>query len=177
MALRRDALTAAAEAVLVVEAVLCPCDGLVATVGSLSVEPGASNVVPGRATLSVDVRHADDAVRAHAVAEIEHTAGSIAAARNVTYSWTVVQETAAVATAPDLTTLLEESIAALGLPIRRLVSHAGHDAVVMAAVTPVAMLFVPCAGGISHSPDEAVAEEDVAVALDVVEGFLARLGR
>lgn len=177
MTLRRDALAAAAEAVLAVEAAAREQDDLVATVGTLTVEPGASNVVPGKATVSVDVRHPDDAIRARAVAGIEHTLEAIALARGMTCAWTIVQDTAAVTTSSDLTTSLEESIAALGHPVRRLVSGAGHDAVVMAAVAPVAMLFVRCAGGISHSPDEAVSEEDVAVALDIVDGLLTRLDR
>ncbi|RDI73257.1 hydantase: amidase, hydantoinase/carbamoylase family [Gaiella occulta] len=175
MGLRHDALAGAAALVLEVERVGRETGGLVATVGELAVLPGAGNVVPGRALLSLDVRHASDEARVAAVASIRASAAGIAAARGLELGWDVLQETGAVPTSQPLTTLLETAIESGGLPVRRLVSGAGHDAAVMAAVTPACMLFVRCAGGVSHSPAEEVTEADVAVAIEVLDRFLHRV--
>ncbi|MBX6342375.1 MAG: M20/M25/M40 family metallo-hydrolase, partial [Thermomicrobiaceae bacterium] len=86
-----------------------------------------------------------------------------------------LQETRAVACDPALTGLLARAIEDAGLPVAALPSGAGHDAVALAEITGVAMLFVRCAGGVSHHPAESVAEADVAVAIDVLDRFLARL--
>jgi allantoate deiminase len=177
MPLRRDALAAAAGLVGAIEARGRAVDGLVATVGELTVEPGTSNVIPGRATLSVDVRHLDDAAREEAVADLRARAEEIAAARDVEAAWTTVQETGAVACAPALVGELEAAVADAGVRVARLPSGAGHDAAVMARLCDVAMLFVRCAGGVSHNPAEAVAADDVAVAIDVTSRLLDRLGR
>ena len=170
MALRRDALAGAAEWVVGVEVAGRVTDGLVATVGELHVEPGAPNVVPGEVRASLDVRHADDAVREATVEALRSRTAAIAQDRGLAVDWQVVQATGAVPCDPTLTAGLEAAAREAGAPdVPRLVSGAGHDAVMLAAVTPVAMLFVRCAGGVSHHPDEAVAEADVAVALDVAE--------
>jgi hydantoinase/carbamoylase family amidase len=173
---RHDALAAAAEAVLAVEEIAGREDGLVATVGTLSVEPGAANVVPGAVTFSLDVRHVEDRARARAAGEMRDVISRIAATRQVELSWEVLQETPAVAMAPWLRERLAEAIAAEGLRAASLVSGAGHDAVVLARVCDAAMLFVRCADGISHDPRESVDEADVAVAIDVVERFLLGAG-
>jgi allantoate deiminase len=175
MALRRDALVAAAELVGAAEA--RAVDGLVATVGELTVQPGASNVIPARATLSLDVRHLDDAARAAAVADLRERADAIARERGLGVTWTDVQATDAVACAPALTAELEAAVGDAGVRVVRLPSGAGHDAAVMARLTAVAMLFVRCAGGVSHNPAEAVAAGDVAVAIDVTGRLLDRLAR
>jgi allantoate deiminase len=177
MALRRDALVAAAEVVAAADAHARATDGLVATVGELRVEPGASNVIPARATLSLDVRHLDDAVRAAAVAALRERADTIAAARRVGVDWRPVQGTDAVACSPALMAELEAAVDDAGVRVARLASGAGHDAAVMSRLCDVAMLFVRCAGGVSHNPAEAVTAEDVAVAIDVTSRLLERLGR
>ena len=86
--------------------------------------------------------------------------------------WETRQEAAAVATDPELTGLLADAVRDLGLEVEELPSGAGHDAAEVAALTPVAMLFVRCAGGVSHHPDESVCEDDVNVAVEVLERFL-----
>jgi allantoate deiminase len=166
---RRDALAAAAEVVLAVERIGRTGAGLVATVGAMSVSPSVGNVVPGEARMLLDVRHADDDVRRRAVDEIRSEAERIAAARGVAVEWTLRYDTPAVELDPRLRELLADAVRAQGVPVRELVSGAGHDAVVLSRFCPAAMLFVRCAGGISHDPRESVAEEDVAVALDVLE--------
>ena len=166
---RLDALVAGAEVVLEVERVAQGTEGLVATVGRLDVAPGAANVVPGSATLSVDVRHTEDAVREGAVRAMRQAAERIAAQRGIGCEWSVVQETAAVPMADALQDRLAAAVAAEGHAVRRLTSGAGHDAAILARICPAAMLFVRCAGGLSHDPRESVLEDDVAVALDVLE--------
>jgi allantoate deiminase len=153
MDLRRDAACAAAEWVLVVEAAARREPGLVATVGRLEARPGAPNVVPGAAVASLDVRHADDGVRAAAVAALRAQAERIGAARGVAVAWREVMSAPAVAADAALGEALAAAIDARGLPVVRLPSGAGHDGVALSALTGVAMLFVRCAGGISHHPD------------------------
>jgi allantoate deiminase len=174
MAGRRDALAAAAEIVLAVERTGREHDGLVATVGALNVSPGASNVVPREVRLSLDVRHGADAVRADALAELRARADAICATRGVELAWTTLAERGAVEMSPELSERLSEAVAAEGHVVRELVSGAGHDAVVLSRVCPVAMLFVRCAGGVSHDPRESVSESDVAIALDVFERAVRR---
>jgi allantoate deiminase len=175
MELRRDAACALAELVLAVEAAGRGQPGLVATVGQIAVSPGAPNVIPGGAVASLDIRHADDGIRSAAAGALRERAAEIAAVRGVEPAWEERMATPAVAMDPGLTERLAAAVAAHGLPDVRLPSGAGHDAVALSRLTPVAMLFVRCAGGVSHHPDEAVDPADVAVALDVLNGFLRRL--
>jgi allantoate deiminase len=172
---RRDALAAAAEWIGAVEAEARGRDGLVATVGEIAAEPGAANVIPGRANASLDVRHAEDAAREAAVEALRESAEGIAAARRVGLEWEEIQSTPAVACSPELTEELAAAAAEAGHEAPRLASGAGHDAAMMAAITPVAMLFVRCASGVSHHPDESVRAEDVQVAIDVTTRFVERL--
>ena len=158
MGLRRDALAAAADFILAAERTARETPGLVATVGTVSVPRGATNVIPGRVELTLDVRHAEDAVRAGAVRRLRETAGR----PGVAVEW---REQAITATPCSLVAPLRRAVEAVGAPVRELVSGAGHDAMVMAGVTEVGMLFVRCAGGISHHPDESVREDDVALAI------------
>jgi allantoate deiminase len=172
---RRDALAAAAEFVLAVERAgmvatvgrreLEPgATGVVATVGRLEVEPGVRNVIPAVATLSLDVRGADDDVRRDAVAGLRERAREIARRRRVQVTWEDTADVPAVAMDNSLTD-------AWGVATR-LPSGAGHDAAMMASITPAAMLFVRCRGGISHNPAESIDEADVAVAIDALERLL-----
>jgi len=172
---RRDALAAAAEWMLAAEAVARRRQGTVATVGRIGVEPGARNVIPGVARMTIDVRHTSNAVRREAIADLRAEAQRIAAGREVDMDWEAHGETAAVPTSPDLADRLADAVEAAGHPPERLPSGAGHDAVTMSSLTDVAMLFVRCERGISHNPAEAVAEADVAVALDVLERFVGDL--
>jgi allantoate deiminase len=165
---RRDALAAAAELVLAVEEVASGRPGLLATVGSLHVHPGAANVVPGAVRATLDVRHVDDDERLAAVEELRSRAHAIARRRGVEAAWTVLLDNPAVAVDPVLTDALERAVEACGVAPVRLVSGAGHDAVAIADLVGTALLFVRCAGGLSHHPDEWVAAEDALVAVDVL---------
>ena len=172
---RRDALCAAAEFVLAVEEMARGEDGMVATVGSIEAYPGAGNVIPGEANLSLDLRHGADGVRERALRALRERAEEITGARGLGSSWRVRQEGDAVPTDERLTALLARAVEDLGLPAHRLPSGAGHDAAAVAAIAPVAMLFVRCERGISHNPAESVEEKDVAVAIETMSRFLALL--
>jgi allantoate deiminase len=170
---RLDALCAAAEFVLAAEDVAR--DGVVATVGRLEVAPGARNVIPARAEMTLDVRHSETDVRRRAVRELHGRAERIAGRRGVRLSWEESADLAAVPMSPDLAGGLAAAIESSGFAVERLPSGAGHDAAAMSAITPAAMLFVRCRGGISHHPDESVEADDVAVAIDVVERLVRGL--
>jgi allantoate deiminase len=172
---RKDALAAAAELVLVVEAEARAAEGLVATIGQIRVSPGAANVVPGEATLSLDVRHADDEVRLEHAQRMLEAAGDIAKRRGVSVVSEPIADNQSVPASPRLSSLLTQAVESLGGPAVKLPSGAGHDAVVMAGLTDIAMLFVRCKGGISHNPAESVNEADVAVTIDVMAKFLELL--
>ena len=125
------------------------------------------------ARLTVDVRHPDDDALGRAVAAIRRAVEATHRARGLEQEWVTRQATPAVEMASTLRLRLASAVSALGHEIRSLPSGAGHDAVVLSRVCPAAMLFVRCAGGISHDPRESVAEGDVAVALDVLERVVA----
>lgn len=165
---RRDALVAAAVFVQAVQGYAEGHDGLVATVGQLSVRPGAANVVPGEVTLSLDVRHADDAERLVASRHLLEIASRIAKRRNIALTTRHDGENPTVTCAPSLVSTLSHAASDLGHPVIQLASGAGHDSVAMSALTDVGMLFVRCKGGVSHNPAESVTTEDVAVAIDVL---------
>jgi allantoate deiminase len=175
MHLRRDPLPAAAKIVMTTENLARHTSGLLATVGMIEVTPGASNVIPGQVRFSVDVRHPEDAVRTGAVSVLEQQVREVAASRSLTAEWRVARDHSAVLCDASLTTRLAEAVAAAGLPVERLPSGAGHDAAVMSEIVPVGMLFVRCAGGISHQPAESVVTSDVVAAIDVLDRFVDAL--
>lgn len=177
MPLRRDALAAAAEVVLAAEreAFRGP-DDLVATVGMIGAEPGAANVIPGRVVATLDVRALDPRLR-DATARDILTAGEAAARRRqVALTVEPVHDLPASPCDPALTDMLAEAARGAGQRDLRLASGAGHDAMVMAALCPTAMLFIRCRGGVSHNPAEHVDPADADVALRVMLGFIDRLG-
>lgn len=179
--LRRDALCAAAEWVLGVERLQAEVSGLLATVGRIENAPNGGNVIPGRTEASYDIRHDDDRVRTKAVLATESLARTIGSARQVHVEWRALQDTSAVGFSEELANLLEQASEAVGTDTLRVRSGAGHDAGHLSGIVETAMLFVRCAGGISHHPDESVAVVDVDVAIRVADEFLtligARLGR
>ncbi|KMO12759.1 allantoate amidohydrolase [Methylobacterium platani] len=175
MRLRRDALAAAAEMVLAVEAEANAAPDLVATVGQIEVPRGAVNVIPARTRFSLDLRSPSDAVRHAALARLRETWEAIAARRGVSVSAQGSYDELAAACAPGLTDALADGIARLGLGPLRLPSGAGHDGLALAGLCPIAMLFVRCAGGLSHSPAESVTEADVDVATRLLVDVLRHL--
>jgi len=177
MGLRRDALAGAAEFIGVAESVARASRPLVATVGTIVVAPGAPNVIPGEAMVSLDVRHPRDGARRVALRRLLAEAKGIARRRRLEVAWEVTQDNGAVACDAGLSAMLGKSVRAVQRRSVSLVSGAGHDAVVMAEVTRVAMLFVRCREGLSHHPDEFAAPGDIAVALRVMIDFLERMAK
>jgi allantoate deiminase len=181
MNLRQDALVGAAEWISAVEAAALnqPENSekarFVATVGKISAEPNAANVIANRATVSLDVRSTSDRVMQNAVTELLDRAASIAARRGLRCQSRQQLDQPAVPMEEKLTALLEASVAEAGYPARRMPSGAGHDSLIMASRVPTAMLFLRSPGGISHHPDESVRELDVEAALSAAIIFVRRL--
>jgi allantoate deiminase/N-carbamoyl-L-amino-acid hydrolase len=180
MVMRHDAAAAAAEIVLLVEE-RCSNRGsdkgsLVGTVGQLAVPDGSVNVVPGRCRLSLDIRAAVDSERIAAVKDIMDGIEAICARRGIEFSVEQLVEAQAAPCAPRLMDQLGAALQRAGLPRFDLLSGAGHDAMAMASITEVAMLFTRCGnGGISHNPLETMTADDADIAARVLLDFLRTL--
>lgn len=179
MHMRRDAAAAAAEIVLLVERRCAPAGPhptLVGTVGQLTVPDGSVNVVPGRCRLSLDIRAASDAEREAAVRDILDGIATICARRRVGYRLQTLVEAHAAPCAPRLMNQLGAAVERAGVPRFDLLSGAGHDAMALAPLTDVAMLFTRCGnGGISHNPLETMTADDADIAARVLLDFMRRL--
>jgi allantoate deiminase len=172
MPLRRDALAAAAECVVMVESVARSVPELVGTVGRIEAKPGAINVIPGEVQFTVDLRAPLDSVRQEALAEVKSEIARIAAPRKVEARIESLQDFGSSACAPWLMRQLERAVEARGVRVRRLPSGAGHDGMAIKAIADIAMLFVRCKGGISHNPAESITEEDAAIGAGVLFDFV-----
>ncbi len=175
MALRRDALAGAAECVTAIEQFCKTDQGLVGTVGYINAMPGATNVIPGRASFTIDVRSGADVQRKLAVADIVRQIETIAKRRELALQIDVTHENRTVPCAPWLKAQVADAVAAEGFRVFELPSGAGHDGMAIIDIADVAMLFVRCRGGVSHHPDEHVEVADVdagaRVLLRLIEGF------
>jgi allantoate deiminase/N-carbamoyl-L-amino-acid hydrolase len=174
MAMRRDAAAAAADMLLAVERRCSGQPGLVGTVGKLEVPGGAINVIPGRCEFSTDIRSGTDVIRDAAAADIAAAIEDIAARRRVKVRQRRILRAASVPCTATLQDAWAASIERItGKPALRLPSGAGHDAMMMADLTDIGMLFVRCGnGGISHHPDETLSMEDAELAAQVFKDFL-----
>ncbi|MRW83382.1 allantoate amidohydrolase [Pseudoduganella sp. FT26W] len=173
MTMRKDAAAAAAEIVLLVEQRCAQAPSLVGTVGQLQVPGGSVNVIPGACKLSLDIRAADDAVRKAAVKDIVDGIAAICARRQIECSLQQIVDASAAPCAPRLMQQFGDTIERANVPRFDLLSGAGHDAMAMAAVTDVAMLFTRCGnGGISHNPLETMTADDADIAARVLLDFL-----
>lgn len=175
MQLRQDALCAASEFILATESLARATSALVATVGKMTVRPGASNVIPGHIALSLDVRHPDGAVLEQACDQLYAKGEQIGWERGIEVNWQTVQKDQTIPCDFRLVQALGQAIERVGYPVFALPSGAGHDGVSLSKLTNIAMLFVRCKGGVSHHPDESVTVEDVEVALNVMDQFLQSL--
>jgi allantoate deiminase len=160
MAMRHDALACAAEMILAVETVAHEKPKLVATVGVVDVRPKAANVIPGFAGFSLDVRSEKDVVREEGLAAIRAAFRAICERRHMGFHIDIAHSANAVQCDARLMDLCDEAVRRVGVAPRRLVSGAGHDAMIMARLAPVGMIFVRCRGGISHNPLESISPED-----------------
>jgi allantoate deiminase len=177
MKMRKDSLACAAAWITEVEREALTTSGLVATVGRVEVEPGASNVVPGRTSVSLDVRHPANAMREAAAHRLMRAAEEIAQRRGVEMTWETRFDQPSVAMDSRLAGMLDRAVERTGFPAHRMSSGAGHDAMIVASRMPVGMLFLRCAKGISHHQAESVREGDVAAALDAGVMFIDELAR
>jgi allantoate deiminase len=175
MTLRHDALCAASEFILEVEKIARGTPGLAATVGQISSRPNAGNVIPSDVLLSLDLRHSEDGQRQKACGLLLQALEKIGQQREVKPSWHPIQDTASVRCSPKLSALLREAALKHQPEVMDLVSGAGHDAAVMARITPATMLFVRCRDGLSHHPDESARTDDIGVALEVLFDFVSLL--
>ncbi|MGY3130661.1 allantoate deiminase [Bradyrhizobium sp. USDA 4501] len=176
MKLRRDALAGAAECIVTIEQ-FCRSDeqGLVGTVGYVNAMPGATNVIPGKVSFTMDIRSQNDMHRKRAVADIVRQIEAIAKRRDLALQIDVTHENRSVPCAPWLKAQIAEAVAAEGYAAFELPSGAGHDGMAMVDVADIGMIFLRCRGGISHNPAEHVelADADIGarVLLRVVENF------
>jgi hydantoinase/carbamoylase family amidase len=177
MALRRDALTGAAEVLLAIERLARESSSgtTVGTVGVLRARPGAINVVPGEVELDVDVRDSDLGAREAVVDGIVAAAREVAARRDLSVEVTPIVTDTPVQCAPEVIVAARDAAAELGLPARDMTSGAYHDAMILAAKVPVGMVFVPSRAGISHHPEEFTEPEQVDAGVRVLAGVLRRL--
>lgn len=172
MTLRRDALAAAAEMILAVEGLAAGTSDLVATVGRVTAQPGAVNVIAAGARFTLDIRSPSDAVRTAAIETLRTRLGEIAARRRVQVGMACFYEQSATACDAGLMVRLDTAVARQNIAPRRLPSGAGHDGLAMAALAPVGMLFLRCKGGISHAPAESITAEDAGIGVAVLTDFL-----
>jgi N-carbamoyl-L-amino-acid hydrolase len=173
---RRDAATAAAELALYVERRGGSVPDLVATVGMLEVPQGSINVVPGRCRFSLDIRATSNDVRDACEDDIQAELARICERRGVHFNLEETMRTAAAPSAPAWQLRWERAVEALGLPLYRMPSGAGHDAMKLHEVMPQAMLFVRgLNAGISHNPLEAITNDDAELCVRAFQNLLEQL--
>lgn len=178
MRLRRDAFAAAAELAVAIERIALEFEAsaLVATIGTMSVKPGASNVIPAEVSFSLDVRAAQDPPRMEAIRLIKEAIEAVVIKRGVEIGLTPRLDRPTTPMAAHFRSYLAQAIDLVGAVPDVLPSGAGHDAMAMAAVTPAAMLFVRSKAGISHHPDEYSSVDDIGLAIEALIRFIVRLG-
>jgi allantoate deiminase len=174
MALRQDAMAAAAECVLAVERRCGVEPELVGTVGKLECLPGAVNVVPGKVSFTIDLRSPRDGSRFAAAADLVREMQAICDRRGVQVKIAKTHEGKTAPCAGWLQAQIGAAIAAEGLPVRKLPSGAGHDGMAMIELADIGMLFIRCEKGISHNPAEAITLEDVETGARVFLRFIER---
>jgi allantoate deiminase len=180
MGMRRDALAAAAEMISAVEKAVMRAGeaSLLATVGQVTVHPGASNVIPGNAEFSLDIRAADDRTRHLTSSAIQMAVESIGSRRGTAVQFEAVHGKPVTPMSPRLRRAIAGAIAQVtGKQPRELMSGAGHDAQAMARLTDVGMIFVRCRGGISHNPQEYASPADIGLAVEALVRTIEHLAR
>jgi ureidoglycolate amidohydrolase len=174
---RHDAGLAGAEIALAVEhaARTSSSPDTVGTTGVFRQEPNAVNSIPSAALLEIDFRDTDPETRAAAWASVEEAIARICTARGVRWDLEMLNTDAPATCAPELVHVILAVAEELGLPAKRMISRAYHDALFMARLCPTTMIFIPCRGGVSHRPDEYASPEHMAAGVTVLAHTLARL--
>jgi N-carbamoyl-L-amino-acid hydrolase len=176
MAMRHDPGYVAAEIAVFVRRLVTEVGGhQVGTVGRVELHPNLVNVVPGRAVLTVDLRNTDEATLQVAERRLEEHLRQLAQAEGVTITPRALARFEPVAFDERVVALVERTAEALGLPVRRLPSGAGHDAQMLARVCPTGMVFTPSHLGISHNPAEHTDPDDLVAGADVLLQVLLTL--
>lgn len=175
---RKDALLAASQMIIAVREIAASMQGRqVATVGQMSVLPGAPNVIPGEVKFTVDMRDLEPHKLATMGEQLQKRLPEIAARNGCTVEITKTGSHAAALTAEPLRRVIEQAADSLGLRHTRLPSGAGHDAQMMALLGPIGMIFIPSIGGISHAPGEHSRWEDIANGANVLMQTILDLDR
>ncbi|HEY5054512.1 MAG TPA: M20 family metallo-hydrolase [Acidobacteriaceae bacterium] len=174
---RRDALCAAAEVILSLErhALATRAIDTVATVGTCDVFPGAVNSVPSRVTLQVDIRDIDPARREGVMQAVRADIEEIGRRREVKIVETLINADQPALSSAHMVQVIDDVCRADGIEPKHMVSRAYHDSLFMAQIAPIAMIFIPCRGGVSHRPDEYAKPEDIANGTRVLAEALAQL--
>lgn len=174
MNLRQDTLAGAAEIIYQLEQMVqnSSQENGVITTGQILAEPGSPNVIAGKTVFSIDLRAPTNEQRNRLAETMQHHIHAICQRRNLKVQVTTQHDLSATFCDPALTDLLQQAIRETGHPAHIMTSGAGHDAMIMAHLTPVAMLFIRTPNGISHSPEEQVLEPDVAIALESMINFI-----
>jgi len=176
MRMRADALCAAAEFIVAVEQLaISKKNNIVATVGELNIQHAGSNVIPAKVLCSLDLRSANKKKLSKAYEDLNELCEEICYNRNIYFEWKLVQETNPVTCDERLRKFLKRSIKEKKMEVIEMESGAGHDAVAIFQVAPVAMLFVKCFKDISHNPLEKVEIKDIAAALEISDNFMQQL--
>lgn len=168
MRIRHDPMPAAAELILETERIARGFRDTVATTGQIKARPGSTNVIPSSVTFTIDLRDVDRKDRDEAEASIREAARQIALRRGVVIELQDLARIAPVTCPEEIMTVLEEAAEDLSLSCRRMPSGAGHDAMNLARLCPVGMLFVPSRNGWSHRPDEYTSPEDCIAGTNVL---------
>ena len=172
MRLRQDALAAAAEMIVAIESRALQEPDIVATVGKIEAAPGATNVIPGNVSFTIDLRAPRDEPRRAAATDVRATILEIAARRNVGVDIRLMHDGTTALCASWLQDQIGRAIAAEGLAVRHLPSGAGHDGMALVDLVDIGMLFVRCKGGVSHNPLEAITLEDAELSARVFLRFI-----
>ena len=174
---RKDALAAASELILALETTVKGTGAIdtVGTVGVCEVFPGAVNSIPSLVRLETDIRDTDAARRDGVLALLQAACADVSERRGVTITTELVNADPPATCDGEILDALEESAKEAGKSYRKMVSRAYHDSLFMARIAPVAMLFIPCRGGVSHRPDEYASPEAIGAGVHVLAQTLARL--
>jgi len=168
MSTRRDALVAAAECITAIEKLCTGPADLVGTVGSIKADPGAGNVIPGRVEFTIDIRAADDSRRKAAVESVVSHMKNVCEQRRLDIRIDTAHDEPSEVCDQTLNEHISKAIANCQPRVLTLSSGAGHDAMVMTHLTAAGLIFVRCAGGISHNPAESITLEDAALGAEVM---------
>lgn len=189
MSMRQDAMCGAAEIILKVENLAQTASGcavldtansvsdasVVGTVGTISVTPGAMNVIPGQVELGIDIRSISQVAKEQVCNELTSFIASVCEKRQLTYTMDTIADETPVAIDEEMINLVGTSCEDLGIEYMKLPSGAGHDAMNMAEKTQVAMIFIPCKNGVSHNPQEVASVQDISTGILVLESLVRKL--